>query len=54
MTTALFTLRCKQVGFSLDELDTISVGQVLDIFTESGNDNYKYPQLASQEDYDRL
>lgn len=54
MTTALFTLRCKQVGFSFEELDTLSVGQIFDVFTESGNDNADYKQLATQEDFDRL
>lgn len=54
MTTALFFLRCKQLGFTIDELDTLSVGQILDVFTESGNDNYKYAKMATQDDFDRL
>lgn len=54
MTTALFLLRCKQIGFSLDEIDELSMGQILDVFTESGNDNYKYAKMATQDDYDRL
>lgn len=54
MTTALFLLRCKQLGFSLEEMDELSMGQILDVFTESGNDNYKYSRVATQEDFDRL
>lgn len=54
MTTALFLLRCKQLGFSLDELDQLSTGQIFDVFTESGNDNVDYARVATQDDFDRL
>ena len=54
MTTALFLLRCKQIGFTLNELDELSTGQIFDCFTESGNDNCDYARVATQEDYDRL
>lgn len=54
MTTALFLLRCKQLNFSLEELDELSFGQILDVFTEGGNDNYKYAKMATQDDFDRL
>ena len=54
MTTALFLLRCKQVGFTLDEIDNLSAGQIFDVFTESKNDNEDYAQLATQDDFDRL
>lgn len=54
MTTALFLLRCKQLNFSLEEIDELSVGQILDVFTESVNDNYKYAKMATQDDFDRL
>lgn len=54
MTTALFLLRCKQLGFTLDELDQLSTGQIFDVFTESGNDNCEYARVATQDDFDRL
>lgn len=54
MTAALFILRAKQVGFTLDELDILTYGQVLDVIIESGNDSYKYPKLGTTEDYNRL
>lgn len=54
MTTALFVLRCKELGFSLDELDAISPGFVLDLFTERANDSAKYNYLATQEDFDNF
>ena len=54
MTTALFLLRCKQLGFSLDELKEIRTGHIFDIMTESANDGAHYEILASQEDMDNF
>lgn len=54
MTTALYLLRCKQVGFLISELDEISTGAVLDVFVEQGNDSADYDYLPSQEDFDRF
>ena len=52
MTTALFTLRCVQLGLSLDELNNMEIGEVYDLFTEKANDNCTYAHLATQEDMD--
>lgn len=54
MTTALFLLRCKQLHFSLDELDEIPSGLVMDCFTESSNDSYDYQPIATQADFDNF
>lgn len=54
MTTPLFLLRCLQVGLSLRDLDLLTVGMVNDIFVENMNDDYEYPQVASQEDFDKF
>ena len=54
MTTPLFLLRCVQLGISIRDLDLLSIGLVNDMYAESSNDDYKYPQLASQEDMDRF
>lgn len=54
MTTALFLLRCKQVGFTLEELDLLNVGAIYDVFTESGNDSEHYDPIATQEDFDNF
>lgn len=54
MTTALYLLRCVQVGLSIADLDILEYGQVLGMITESGNDSYKYRPLATQEDFDRF
>lgn len=53
MTTALFLLRSVQMGLSIDDLDGLEYGAVLDMMTESSNDDVNYPTLASQEDFDR-
>ena len=52
MTTALYTLRAKQQGFSLEELRFVSVGFINDIMVEAGNDHFDYPQKATQDDID--
>lgn len=54
MTTALFLLRCVELGLSLNDMDEMSVGLVNDMFTEKSNDNYDWKQLASQEDMDKF
>lgn len=54
MTTALYLLRCVQLGISIPELDFLEYGEVLDMMTESANDNYKYKQVANQSDFDRF
>lgn len=54
MTTALFHLRAIQIGLTLADLDSLSYGEVLDIFTEKGNDSYDYKELANQEDFDKF
>lgn len=46
-------LRCFQTGISISDLERLSIGTVLDIFTESDNDNYDYGQLATQADFDK-
>lgn len=54
MTTALFLLRALQLGLRLEDLDHLSVGDVMDLMIESGNDHEKYQELAGQEDFDKF
>jgi hypothetical protein len=54
MTTPLFLLRCTEIGISIRDLDLLSIGLVLDIWTEKANDDVKYRRLATQEDFDRF
>ena len=54
MTTALFVLRAVQLGLSLDDLDGMEYGTVIDLMTEAANDNCEYKHLASQDDFDKF
>lgn len=53
-TTALYALRCIQLGLSLADLDQLDYGMVMDVMTEANNDNEKYNYVATQEDMDRF
>ena len=52
MTTPLFLLRCKELGFSMSELDLLTIGLINDMFTERENDEFKYSYKDTQEDFD--
>ena len=52
MTTPLFLLRCKQLSFSMTELDLLTIGIINDMFTERENDEYDYPIIADQDAFD--
>lgn len=54
MTSALFVLRAFQMGLTLDDLDSLEYGTVIDIMTESSNDECEYDAVATQEDFDRF
>jgi len=54
MSTALFLLRCTEVGLSMSDLDDLTVGMVNDMFVEKSNDSYEWKELASQEDFDKF
>lgn len=59
MTTPLFLLRCLEIGLSMSDLDLLTIGMVLDIWTEKGNDDYKYGEkdivrTAGQQDFDKF
>ena len=54
MTTPLFLLRCVQLGLNIRDLDWLTIGMVNDMYAESGNDDYKYREIATQEDFDRF
>lgn len=54
MTSALFLLRCTEIGLSMTDLDDLSVGMVNDMFVEKSNDNYDWREIATQKDFDRF
>lgn len=47
-------LRCKELGLSINELEQIDYGLVVDMLTEKGNDKYEYPIKATQQDFDKF
>ena len=52
MTTPLFLLRCVELGISIRDLDLLTIGLVLDMWSEKANDNVAYSKVATQEDFD--
>ena len=54
MTTPLFLLRAVELGLSVSDLSLLTIGLVNDMFTEKNNDEYKYKEVAMQEDFDKF
>lgn len=52
MTTPLFLLRSVEIGISIQDMDLLTVGLVIDMRTEKANDGVKYNRVATQEDFD--
>lgn len=52
MSTALFLLRAVQLGISVADLDLLTIGMVLDMYTEAMNDYEPCATVATQEDFD--
>ena len=52
MNTALFLLRAAQLGIPIRDLELLTIGMVTDMITEAQNDEYNYPQLPTQNDFD--
>lgn len=54
MNTAIFMLRCKELGLTVDDLENIEYGLVQDMMIEKSNDQHKYPYKAEQKDFDNF
>ncbi len=54
MTTALFLLRCTEIGISIRDLDLLTIGLVMDMWTEKDNDSVKYQRIAGQAEFDKF
>lgn len=59
MTTALFHLRCLEIGLPIRDLDLLTIGMVIDIWTESNNDRATKKsgdsvREATQEDFNNF
>lgn len=53
-TTALFLLRCYQLGFQIADLDRLTYGMVVSMMIEAQNDDIKYNYVATQDDFDKF
>ena len=49
-TSALFLLRCVQLGLSMEDLESLDVGMIYDMMNESANDECEYDYLATKDD----
>ena len=54
LTTPLFLLRCMEVGISIPDLDLLTIGLIMDVWTEKGNDSTDYAYKVQQSDFDRF
>lgn len=55
MTTLLFLLWCIQFGFSIHDLDLLTIEMVNNMFAESKNDEYRgYKGIDIQVDFDKF
>ena len=53
INTAVYFLRCLQIGLHMADLEQLSVGFVFDILTAAGNDSAQSEELATQRDSER-
>lgn len=52
--TALYLLRCVELGLSYDDMEHLTYGMVEDMFIEKANDSFEYEYLATQKDFDNF
>lgn len=53
-SAALVVLRLLQCGFSLRDLDEITLGAAFDVLNEKINDSVEWDEEATQEDIDKF
>ncbi len=54
MNTAVYFLRAKQMGLTLEEMEQMTAGFVIDLITENVNDEAKYSEKATQADFNNF
>ncbi len=52
--TALYLLRCYEIGLTDADMEHLTYGMVLDMFTEKANDGAEYNTIATQKDFDKF
>ncbi|MGO1581167.1 MAG: hypothetical protein ACTHWZ_07150 [Peptoniphilaceae bacterium] len=43
-----------ELGLSISDLDLLSIGLVNDMFIEKENDDFKYKEIATKEDFNKI
>ena len=54
MTTPLFLLRSVEIGISISDLDLLTVGLVIDLWTDKANDGVKFNKVATLDECDKF
>ena len=54
MNTAVYFLRAKQMGLTIEEMEQMTVGFLIDVMVEGANDDAKYTEKATQEDFSKF
>ena len=52
LTTPLFLLRCCEIGIPPGDEELFTIGLIIDMMIEKGNDGKDYPVLAGQDQFD--
>nr|DAR84861.1 MAG TPA: hypothetical protein [Caudoviricetes sp.]DAX65540.1 MAG TPA: hypothetical protein [Caudoviricetes sp.] len=47
-------MRAVKLGISIEDLELLTIGLVMDMFTELQNDNFEYEEVAEQADFDKF
>jgi len=50
-TTALYLLRCTQLGLHYEDMEHLTVGMITDMMIERSNDEFEYPIKATAQDF---
>ena len=54
MTTPLLLLRAVQLGVHISEMELLTIGTILDMYSEMKRDDEPHAAMASQEDFDKF
>ena len=50
----LLLLRMKELGISADEMELFTIGEVVDMYIEKGNDTQEWEYAPTQADFDKF
>lgn len=52
--TALYLLRCTQLGLHYEDMEHLTVGMITDMMVERSNDDLEWPEKANADDFARF